>query len=273
MMTRTPLVSVVIPVYNGEQYVASCLENMMSQSYENMEIIVVDDGSTDHSAEIARKYPVKLISHERNRGLSAARNTGIDSAQGEYIHFMDVDDGVNRDYYREMVKAAAETGADMACGGMLNEKYRTKTQLFSERRVYTSAKDRLKATYVGKWGYVWRYLFRLDFLRQHAFRFEEGRLIEDMLFSLSAVYCAQKLVVVPNTKYLYYNRENSIMNKRDERHRKKRRSDWIHTKTFRDDFSAKNGIKLPGVNTGRIAYIIRKLSAMICYRGNYFNKL
>ncbi|WP_298653208.1 glycosyltransferase [uncultured Proteiniphilum sp.] len=265
-MKDIPLVSVIIPVYNGEQYVESCLDNIMAQTYKNLDIIVVDDGSTDRSAAIARKYPVNLIRHEKNQGLSAARNTGIDAAKGEYIHFMDVDDGINTDYYKEMVKAITETGADIACGGMVNEKRRSKTQLFRKRKVYTSTQGKLKITYVGKWGYVWRYLFKRDFLKQYAFRFEEGRFIEDMIFSLSAMYHAKKLVVVPNTKYMYYNRENSIMNRRDEEHLKKRRQDWEHVKAFRNEFSAKYGIKLPGVHTGRIAYVIRKLVASIRYR-------
>ena len=186
-MTKEPLVSVIIPVYNGEKYVSSCLDNMMAQTYRKMEIIVVDDGSNDHSAEIARQYPVKLISHEKNRGLSSARNTGIDAAQGEYIHFMDVDDSINNDYYREMVEAITAMEADIACGGMVNEKHSYKTQRFKKRKVYVSPRDKMRVTYVGKWGYVWRYLFRIDFLRRYNLRFEEGRFIEDLIFSLLAV--------------------------------------------------------------------------------------
>ena len=164
-----------------------------------------------------------------------------------------------------MVEAITETGADMACGGMVNEKRSSKTQLFRKREVFTSTQDKLRKTYVAKWGYVWRYLFKLDFIREYGFRFEEGRFIEDMIFSLSAVYNAKKLVVVPNTRYMYYNRENSIMNRRDEEHLKKRRRDWEHVKAFRNEFSEKHGIKLPGVHTGRIAYVVRKMVAKICY--------
>ncbi len=258
-MSENPLVSVIIPVYNGEKYVASCLNNMMAQTYKKMEIIVIDDGSKDDSAKIAREYPVKLISHAKNRGLSAARNTGIDAAQGEYIHFMDVDDTINNDYYREMVEAITEAGADIACGGMVNEKHHYKTWRFKERKVYVSPKAKMKVTYVGKWGYVWRYLFRKDFLKSYNLRFEEGRFIEDMIFSLLAVYHSNRLVVVPNTEYFYYHRENSIMNNKDKFHREKRQRDKLHAVRFQRDFSEKNNIKIPGVNTGRITYTMRKM--------------
>jgi glycosyltransferase involved in cell wall biosynthesis len=269
-MEKEPLISVVIPVYNGEQYVASCLDNMASQTYKNLEIIVVDDGSTDKSAEIARKYRANLIRHEKNCGLSAARNTGIDAAKGEYIHFMDVDDGINNEYYFEMVKAITETGADIACGGMMNEKRYYKTQRFKKKKVYISAKAKMKATYVGKWGYVWRYLFRADFLKRYNLRFEEGRLIEDLKFSLLAVYHANKLVVVPNAEYIYYYRENSIINNKNEAHRKKKREDKLHAVKFQHDFSKRNNIRIPGVNTGRAVYMMRKIFLSLSKRQNPF---
>lgn len=261
-MAAYPLVSVVIPVYNGAQYVKPCLEMMLGQTYKNLEIIVVDDGSKDDSSKIAGKYPVKLVRLSENRGLSAARNTGIDMASGEYIHFMDVDDAINKEYYEKLVEAITATESDIACGGMLNEKVRYKTQHFKTRKEYTDTYDKLKVTYVGKWGYVWRYLFRLDFIKEQNLRFEEGRFIEDLTFSLPAVFHAKKLVVVPNTEYYYYYRENSIMTNRDKAHREKRHQDWMHTKAFRRKFAEDHGIKIPGVDIDRFAYIMRKVKTL-----------
>lgn len=258
-MTQGPLISVVIPVYNGEQYVKSCLDTMFAQTYKNLEIIVIDDGSSDRSGQIALQYPVKMIRLAENRGLSAARNTGIDAASGEYIHFMDVDDGINLKYYEQMAAAVVETNADIACGGMVNEKHSFKTWKFKKRALYHDTQDKLKATFVGKWGYVWRYLFRLDFIKKQGLRFEEGRFIEDLTFSLPAVYYAESVIVVPGAEYLYYHRENSIMNKKDKAHREKRRLDWSHAKAFRKEFSRKHNLKIPGIDTGRFAYLLRKL--------------
>lgn len=258
-MIENPLVSVIIPVYNGEKYVKPCLDMMMGQSYKNLEVILVDDGSVDQSALVADGYPINLIKHEKNRGLSAARNTGIDAAKGKYIHFMDVDDEINEDYYKFLVEAITETGADIACGGMINDKKNYKTWLFEKQQVFTGADQKLAATYVGKWGYVWRYLFNLDFLKSHNLRFEEGRFIEDLMFSLPAVFYAEKVVVVPNATYLYYQRENSIMTTKDLAHRQKRRADHNHAKAYRKQFTQKHGIKIPGLDNGRFAYVLRKI--------------
>ncbi len=87
----SPLVSVIIPVYNGENYLAKAIESVLAQTYSPHEIIVIDDGSTDSSAEIARRFPVRLITRP-NGGISAARNSGIDVSQGEFIALLDADD-------------------------------------------------------------------------------------------------------------------------------------------------------------------------------------
>lgn len=254
-----PLITVVIPVYNGEKYVKTCLDNVLGQSYSNLEIIVVNDGSTDKSAEIAAQYPVKIVTHPQNRGLSAARNTGIDSATGDYIHFMDVDDLLNTGFYAAMAKAIVETGSDIACCGVVHEQAKYKTQIFKKQKVYTSTKDKLTATYVGKWGYVWRYLYRMDFLRQHNMRFEVGRFVEDLSFSLPSLYFAQKIVVVPGAKYLYVFAENSIINKPDKAHQAKVKADAKHAKQVILDFAAKHSFKIPGLNTGVWRYVLRKM--------------
>lgn len=97
-----PLVSVIIPVYNVEKYLRRCLNSVIDQEYKNIEIILVNDGSTDNSLEMAISYKekdkrIKVFSQE-NQGLSAARNTGLDKSQGEYIIFIDSDDYVSKDY-------------------------------------------------------------------------------------------------------------------------------------------------------------------------------
>jgi len=248
MTDNNPKISVVIPVYNGEKYVAQCIENILHQTYNNLEIIVINDGSTDDSAKIAEHYPVHLINQE-NRGLSASRNRGIEAATGEYIHFMDVDDYINQEYYSSMAEAITLTGADIACSGMVNEPKPHRTMLFTEQAVFSTIDEKLKITNVGKWGFVWRYLFKIDLLKAHHLRFEEGRLIEDLPFSLPAVYFADKLVVVPNAIYTYTLREDSIMTKKDKAHRKKRHQDLRHTKEFRHYFARKYHFKLPGIPT------------------------
>jgi glycosyltransferase involved in cell wall biosynthesis len=257
-MTKTPLVSVIIPVYNGERYISSCLDDLMNQSYKNLEIIVINDGSTDNSEQIIKNYPVQLNSLPINSGISIARNRGIDTAKGEFIHFMDVDDSINNDYYKEMVDAITETDAEIACSGMLNEPKPHRTILFKERDIFITTEEKLKVTNVGKWGFSVRYLFKTDFLKKYNLRFIEGRLIEDLPFSLSAVFFANKLVTVPNAVYTYILRQNSVTTKRNYSFRSKRHRDLRFAKEFRHKFAREHNFKIPYVPTGRFSLFFVK---------------
>lgn len=114
---RNPKVSVIVPVYNVAPYLSQCLESLVNQTYRNLEIIVVNDGSTDNSPEICEQWKERderiLLIHKPNGGLSDARNKGLESATGEYIGFVDSDDYVDLSFYEKMVKAAVENDADV----------------------------------------------------------------------------------------------------------------------------------------------------------------
>lgn len=126
-LTDGPLVSVVVPVYNVEKYLERCVDSLLRQTYQNLEIILVDDGSTDGSLKIMEKYAkeddrIHLVQHEKNRGLFQARITGSEAAHGKYIAFVDSDDYVSLDYYRLLVRQAQNTGADIVIGQTVFEK-------------------------------------------------------------------------------------------------------------------------------------------------------
>lgn len=118
-------VSLIIPVYNTVKYLRRCLESAVSQTYENMEIICVDDGSTDGSEKIVDEFAARdgrvIAVHQENRGESHARNTGLRIAGGDYIGFMDCDDWIEPDMYATLVRALEEAGADMAIAGFYRE--------------------------------------------------------------------------------------------------------------------------------------------------------
>ncbi|MDR1973237.1 MAG: glycosyltransferase [Bacteroidales bacterium] len=249
-MNKNRLISVIVPVYNGEKYIDVCMNNLLQQTYKNLEIIVIDDGSTDSSPEKLKKYSVKIFRQE-NKGLSAARNIGIKIATGEYIHFMDVDDLINAEFYQKLAEANAQVDADIYCAGMENEPCPHRTLLYEHLQVLSSTDDKMKITKVGRWGYVWRYLFRKSFLEKQDLHFEVGRVIEDLPFSLQAVFFADKVVTVPDATYYYKKNENSILTSPDPVAKKKRHDGWLKAKEFRQQFAKEHCIKIPGVWTGR----------------------
>ncbi|MDR2882593.1 MAG: glycosyltransferase [Alistipes sp.] len=242
-------ISVVIPVCNGEKYIAACLDCMARQTHRDLELIVVDDGSTDRTAGIAAGYAgVKLIS-QQNRGQSVARNVGMAAATGDYIHFMDADDLINDRFYELLAAAAAGTGSDAACCEVVNEPKPARNTPVAERRVLETTDEKMRGTNVGRWGYVWRYLFRASFLRERALTFEPGRLVEDMPFSLQAIYFANRVVMTPGAVYTYMLHEGSSMTIRTREHRRRRHRDLRHARELRHRFARRHGFRIPGVPT------------------------
>ena len=114
---ENPLITVIIPVYNVEKYLQRCLDSVIAQTYQNLEIICIDDGSTDCSGEICEQYAIKdervKVFHQENQGVSAARNKGLDMASGEYIAFVDSDDYILKDMYAKMMRALLDNGVDI----------------------------------------------------------------------------------------------------------------------------------------------------------------
>ena len=124
-MLSAPLISVIVPVYNCEQYLCDCIESILSQHYDNLELIIVDDGSTDSSLDVARRYAARdgriKVLHQDNSGPSGARNRGLDEATGEYVTFVDADDIIHPDYVEVMYALCTESGADMVACGMTRQ--------------------------------------------------------------------------------------------------------------------------------------------------------
>jgi len=248
-------ISVIIPAYNGEKYIAACLDCMARQTHRDLEIIVVDDGSTDRTAEIAAGYagarlPQLKVIRQPNGGPSVARNAGMAAATGDYIHFMDVDDAINDRFYELLAAAATETGADVACCEVINEPKPHRSTPIAERRVLWTVDEKMRGTNVGRWAYVWRYLFRASMLRDHAIAFEPGRLVaEDMPFSIQAIYFARGVAMTPGAVYTYKLNEGSIMSTRTREHRRRRHRDLRHARELRHRFARRHGFRIPGVPT------------------------
>lgn len=186
-----------------EKYIAECLDSIMSQTYPNLEIIVVDDGSTDNSVLIAKSYKVKVI-QQKKMGVSVARNTGIDTATGEYLHFIDADDKLlNKDFYENVMAGIGNT--DIAIVGVVDEKYGDKpVENFKSVKIYHSKQSKINISKVARRPAVWRFIFRRDFLIKNKLRFEPGRVTsQDVMFTIPAVFYANSIATIPNTFYWY----------------------------------------------------------------------
>lgn len=259
----TPLITVVIPCYNGEKYIPRCLESIRRQSFDRLEVLLINDGSSDHSVEVASRYEgVTVVSNDTNRGLAYTRNRGIELARGKYIHFLDVDDRVSSDYYARMAEAAEATDADIIIGGAVFQDRYYHTQRFDRIETFTGgAKYRL--TYPGRWGYAVLYLFRTEMLRKHQLHFPEGRLMEDIPFTIRAFYYAETVATARDAEYLYILNEGSILTTQTVAHRRRRRADRRLAREDVRRFVREKGEKVPGLNCEHLRFALEYLRRRI----------
>ena len=130
-MPTQPLVSIIVPIYNTARYLPACLDSIIAQTYQNLEIILIDDGSTDHSGQIADNYAKKdsriKVAHQKNQGQSAARNLGLTMVKGEYVSFLDSDDEIKPTFIKELLAPLASSNASLSVCGMHYKRLKTNT--------------------------------------------------------------------------------------------------------------------------------------------------
>ena len=226
-------ISVVVPIYNAEKYVARTLNSIRFQTYRHLEIICVLDCPTDRSTEIvsqlaAQDSRIKLVMHRQNSGLPAARHTGVDNASGEYIHFMDADDWLSPDFYDILIHAAEEAEADVAACSVFYEKKPIKSIWFRKTETVVNVPDKLEKTEVTMRGWAWRYLIRRKLWNERQLTFPDLVPMEDTPAMVKTIYYANKVVLCPSALYCYKNREGSILNKRQDPARAKKASENRH---------------------------------------------
>lgn len=213
-------ISVIIPVYNVEKYLAQCLESTVCQTHKDLEIIIIDDGSPDDSAAIYNEYAardgrIKIIRQE-NKGLSTARNAGLDAATGDYVHFMDSDDYIDLNYYERMVNAAESApGTDILAGGVVSQNGDDYAVAYPSMLALGTAREKFRITGALKYCTIWRYVYRREFLIAKNMRFADGRIFEDMIFAPPAILAANRVVTVPDTNYYYVFNSNSILRQKN----------------------------------------------------------
>ena len=216
-----PLVSIIVPVYNAEVYLGPCLESLRSQTWPDLEIILVNDGSTDGSGQLcaaAARVDGRIRFLDRpNGGVSAARNAALAAAKGDYLQFSDSDDLLTPDATETLVRAAQVTGADLVISHFFRvdgEKQAQRGHIKGERLLTRQefAQEMVKAPANYYYGALWNKLYRRSIVEKQGLRFEEGvSWSEDFLFNLEYLRHVRLVAAVPKPLYYYHKRPGSLI--------------------------------------------------------------
>jgi glycosyltransferase involved in cell wall biosynthesis len=209
-------VSIIIPVYHVEAYVERCLLSALNQTYGNLEIVLVDDCGQDDSMGVADRVVsghrnggiVRVLRHLRNRGLSAARNTGLDAVSGDYVYFLDSDDELFDDTAIAGLVEVCDP-YDVVVGGVVTGDGRD--YLRNKDLTLTGNRAVMEAYFKGEiYPMAWNKLVRREFLLDNRLYFKEGLIHEDSLWTFQFVSCAKSVRVVDSPSYIYHIRENTL---------------------------------------------------------------
>lgn len=238
-----PLVSIIVPVYNAQKGLSRCLESICSQTYQKLEIIVLNDGSMDDSLAICEQFRAKdpriVVVDKENEGVSRTRNAGLTLAQGDYIQFVDSDDALDPDYTQNLVQAALQHNADLVIApywmvipsnssktGHALETLQTslgiepeapKTEVhkygFLPQGVYSRedyARRLMQQPASFYYGVLWNKLYRRDLIRMAQIRFENVVFAEDQLFNTRYLQAAQRFAAIDEAVYCYIQNPQSV---------------------------------------------------------------
>lgn len=206
--SRSVLLSVVSPMHNGSLYLEAFLQSVLRQSFSSFELIMVDDGSTDDSAQIIQNYQnkdsrIRLI-RQTQKGAGSARNLGLSHAKGQYIIFLDCDDWFCKDFFKTMIDRIKKDRSDVAvCEFFIFDQKTTQTRRF---RIAEEAESEIAGTNLIFDLLVpnpWTKLYRTDFLRQHKLSFQEITSCNDWSFAYASLACARKISVVKEPLVYY----------------------------------------------------------------------
>lgn len=205
-------VSLIVPMYNVAKYIKTCIDSILTQSYKNLELILVDDGSPDNSGKIADQYAVKdgrvKVIHKQNAGVSAARNTGIDAATGDYICFVDGDDYVMPNYVELLLKLCVDNGAEVAYTIDMFTTFH-KEQVSNHYSQIISSEDATENILCYKVPIgVYSKMFKRSFLNEHKLRFLEDVYIGEGFNFNTACFQRANKVVISSEKIYFYRRDN-----------------------------------------------------------------
>lgn len=213
-----PLLSVIVPIYNVENYLKKCIDSILSQTFQDYELLLIDDGSTDGSSDIAKKYAkkyekIKYIRQD-NQGLGGARNTGIKNSRGEYLSFIDSDDYIDKDMYQEMVSKMIEYHLDIVICGY--------DRVYEDGRIIESHFDQIpKSTIINEENKnllflidpaAWNKIYKKDIFIKNNIWYPSNVWFEDLRTTVKVMCKCSKAIYIEKTYYKYVTRNSSIMN-------------------------------------------------------------
>lgn len=219
VMGKDDVISVIVPVYNVETYIERCLKSILMQTYKNMQVILVDDGSTDSSGVLCDKYAKKdariTVIHKKNGGISSARNAGLNVASGKYIGFVDSDDWIEPDMYQSMVRCMKQTGVKIVrCGVVRNKEYKLNDSAlkYQDKVSYNIFGLVESASSVWKNGYMCNKLFAAElFQTEPKVRFNvDIKYVEDQPVLLDCLIRCGGMADIAEGKYHYFINPSSI---------------------------------------------------------------
>ena len=217
-----PAVSIIVPVYNAERTVGRCIESILNQEYTDFELLLVNDGSTDASGSLCDGYAAKdariRVIHKKNGGVSAARNTALDLAQGTYLQFLDSDDWLTPDATSSLVRAAEDTGCDLIVADfyrVIGERVSQKGDIDEDgvmtREEYAAHMMENPADFY--YGVLWNKLYRRAIVEAHHLRMDpEISWCEDFMFNLEYIRYAASFQALPIPIYYYVKTKGSLAN-------------------------------------------------------------
>ncbi len=219
-------ITVIIPVYNVEEYLSRCLASVINQTYKNLEIICIDDGSTDNCGKILDEFAKTddriIVIHQKNKGVAAARNRGLEIMNGSYVGFVDSDDWIEPEFFEEAHSAMTKNNADIFCSGIYEDKDDICTKRENKLAVKNGILDRndvllyaFKRDYYKNFGaYLWNKLFRAQLFE--CVRFDEQlKVAEDILVFVECMLKGQRFVYTDKAYYHYFQRSTSLIHSVD----------------------------------------------------------
>lgn len=223
--------SIIVPAYNAENYLTPCIESIISSTYQDFEVLLINDGSTDGTGalcdQLAEKYAKIRVFHTENNGLSRARNLGIDNAVGKYIGFVDSDDLIAPQMY-EVLVSKMQDDIQMVCCRFHKCKREEVIPLEYAGEYNVCGSMEISEEILCNWysSYVWNKLFRRDMLNANNIRFKPGYLMEDQYFTADCLRVFQKAVFIEDALYYYIDTPGSITN--NFRNRKHVEYKYVH---------------------------------------------